>query len=175
MPRANELKLPRSSPKTQERNKNLWNLHRQNREPDFYTLGYSGRSLGNILEVLQDRRVRTLVDIRTNPVSMYRPEVSKGNLRKALEESGIGYEHLPDLGVPRDIRAKSLTSGSLQVIWDWYDEFVARPYVGTNLHHFLNSLEHPVALMCTELDPHECHRHRLCLALEARGLSGLDI
>jgi hypothetical protein len=29
--------------------------------------------------------------------------------------------------------------------------------------------------MCTELDPQECHRHRLCLALEHMGLRGFDL
>jgi hypothetical protein len=40
---------------------------------------------------------------------------------------------------------------------------------------FMNGFEHPVALMCTEIDPHECHRHRLSLALEGMGLNGFDL
>ena len=48
-------------------------------------------------------------------------------------------------------------------------------YVGINLHHFLNSVDHPAALMCVETDPTECHRHRLCIALEGLGLRGFDL
>ena len=33
----------------------------------------------------------------------------------------------------------------------------------------------PLALMCVELDPHECHRHRLCLALERAGYRSFDL
>jgi uncharacterized protein (DUF488 family) len=58
------------------------------------------------------------------------------------------------------------------VIWEWYDKEVLR---SLNLHFFLNGFEHPVALMCTEIDPRECHRHRLSLALEERGMRGFEI
>jgi Protein of unknown function, DUF488 len=84
MPRANELKLPSSSPKRQALNKELWNSTRSAAAADFFTIGYSGRPLEIILAELTDRGIRTLVDIRTNPVSMYRPELSKNNLRNAL-------------------------------------------------------------------------------------------
>jgi len=103
---------------------------------------------------------------------MYRPELSKNNLRRAVESRGMLYMHMPELGVPRDIRAKAIATGSRDVIWDWYDEYVVKEHFGWNLHRFLNMVEHPVALMCTELDPNECHRHRIFVALEALGLSG---
>ena len=106
---------------------------------------------------------------------MYRPELSKANLQRAVEARGLHYAHVPELGVPRDIRAKAISSGSRQVIWDWYDVNVAAPYMGKNLHHFFNSLEHPVAMMCTEVDPTECHRHRLSARLESHGLQGFDL
>lgn len=119
--------------------------------------------------------VRTLLDIRQNAVSMYRPEMSKHNLRVYLEGQGIHYVHAPELGVPRDIRAKAIDAQSRDVIWDWYDEYVVQPFIGQNLHRFLNTLEHPVAMMCAEVDPAECHRHRLFLALEDKRLRGFDL
>lgn len=106
---------------------------------------------------------------------MYRPELSKNNLRALIAAAGMHYLHLPELGVPRDIRAKAISAGTRDVIWEWYDEHVVEPYVGRNLHRFLNSLEHPVAMMCAELDPTECHRHRLFVALEVQGLRGFDL
>jgi uncharacterized protein (DUF488 family) len=128
-----------------------------------------------IIESLKSAGVRSLVDIRQMPVSMYRPELSKSNLKRAIEEHGMKYFHLPELGVPRDIRAKAIETGDRSVIWEWYDEFVAEPLVGKNLHWFLNCMEHPAALMCVEIDPQECHRHRLVLTLEELGLRGYDL
>jgi len=175
MSQANRLKLPSASAKQQAENKAIWNEARCLDTALFFTLGYTGRRLDELLELLITHGVRTLVDIRQYPISMYRPELSKSNLRRAVEERGLLYAHLPELGVPRDIRVKAIEAGSRDVIWEWYDQYVAIPYVGRNLHQFLNSIEHPVALMCVEIAPQECHRHRLSLALEGMGLNGFDL
>ena len=173
MPQANRLNIPSAPVKLQIANKAKWNESRSSVRADFFTLGYSGRKTEEILALLRKHGVRTLVDIRRNPVSMYRPELSKGNLAKLMEENGMHYSHRPEFGVPRDIRAKAIETGTRDVIWSWYDEYVVAAVL--NLHTFMNGFEHPVALMCTEIDPHECHRHRLSLALEGMGLSGFDL
>jgi len=170
-----ELRLPSASVKRQAQNKAIWNSSRSADIADFYTLGYSGRPLEVILDSLRQYRVRTLVDVRTNAVSMYRPEFSKRNLQAILSENGICYDHRPQFGIPRDIRAKAIKAGTREVLWDWYDEYVAEAYIGSNLHRFFNTMEHPSVLMCSELDPTECHRHRLCLYLERLGLRGFDL
>ncbi len=173
MPQANRLNLPSAPLKQQIASKAEWNESRSPEEADFFTLGYSGRKTEEILELLKQHGVRTLLDVRQNPVSMYRPELSKANLARLLAEHGIAYSHAPELGVPRDIRAKAIEAGSRDFIWEWYDENVVSSHL--SLHVFLNTFEHPVALMCTEIDPHECHRHRLSLALEGMGLNSFDL
>jgi uncharacterized protein (DUF488 family) len=173
MPQANRLNLPDHPVKRQIANKAEWNESRSPQNADFFTFGYSGRKTEEILNLLKQHGVRTLVDIRQNPVSMYRPELSKGNLARLVESNGLIYVHIPQFGVPRDIRAKAIETGTRDVIWTWYDEHVVAAVL--TLHSFLNGFEHPVALMCTEIDPHECHRHRLSLALEGMGLNGFDL
>jgi uncharacterized protein (DUF488 family) len=175
MPKVNRLKLPATSAKQQIERKIAWNDGRTVEAADFFTVGYSGRTTEELIDVLRAGGVRTLLDVRQTPVSIFRPEMSKSNLRELVESHGMLYAHMPELGVPRDIRAKAIETGSREAIWQWYDEYVVEPYLGTNLHHFLNSVEHPVAMMCVELDPHECHRHRLFLALEQKGLRGFDL
>jgi uncharacterized protein (DUF488 family) len=175
MPQAYRLNLPTASVKQQFENKGVWNDARSAEDADFFTIGYSGRKTAEIILALKSHGVRTLVDIRQNPVSMYRPELSKNNLARLLEQNGIGYAHLPELGVPRDIRAKAIETGTRDVIWEWYDENVVTSFLGNNLHMFLNIFEHPIALMCTEIAPQECHRHRLSLALEQMGMRGFDL
>ncbi len=174
MPQTNRLTLPTAPAKQQEEGREIWNSTRSEREADFFTLGYTGRKLETIIQELKAHDVQTLVDIRCNPVSMYRPELSKNNLDQILSGHGIIYIHLPELGVPRDIRAKAIETGTREVIWEWYDT-VLESFLGGNLHYFLNGFDYPIALMCTEIDPHECHRHRLTLALEKMGMMGYDI
>ncbi len=173
MPQANRLSLPSAPLRQQIANRFNWNDARSVETADFFTIGYAGRKAEDIMATLRQHGVRTLVDVRQNPVSMYRPELSKRNLAHLIEDNGMYYVHLPQFGVPRDIRAKAIETGSREVIWTWYDANVVAPFL--NLHFFLNGFEHPVALMCTEIDPHECHRHRLSLALEAMGLTSFDL
>ena len=175
MAQANRLTLPSAPVKAQIQGRATWNETRSEAAADFFTLGYSGRKTDVILAELERAGVRTVLDIRQHAVSMYRPDLTKSNFEKLLADKGIAYIHLPDLGVPRDIRAKAIATGSRDVIWSWYDEHVAAPAVGRNLHWFLNSFDLPAALMCTEIDPHECHRHRLSVTLEAQGMKGFDL
>ncbi len=177
MPQAHRLALPTLPVKRQLENKLQWNEERSAERANFFTFGYSGRKTEELISALLKNGVRTLVDIRQNPVSMYRPELSKNNLARLLAKRGMNYEHFPQLGVPRDIRAKAIETGTRDVIWNWYDQNVIGEFfgLGRNLHFFLNCVEHPVALMCTEIDPQECHRHRLSLALERMGMSGFDL
>lgn len=167
------LKLPTKPPRERAENKALWNEARSPEQADFYTIGYEGRSISEILSLLQKVNIRTLIDIRYSPVSMYRPEVSKANLKRSIEAVGMYYIHVPALGVPKDIRAKAMETGTRDIIWKWYDTYIV-DRLSRNLHWFLN-MEHPVALMCVEIDPTECHRHRLFLALEKQGLRGFDL
>jgi uncharacterized protein (DUF488 family) len=169
------LRLPSRSVREQAERKQLWNESRNVNSADFYTIGYSGRSSNDIVELLQSVEARSLIDIRYNPVSMYKPDLSKKNLQRTIAEAGLQYLHMPEWGVPRDVRAKAIETGDRQVIWDWYDVNVVGLLIGRNLHTFFNVAEHPVAFMCVETDPAECHRHRLSVALEARGLCSFDL
>ena len=173
-PSIRPLKLPANSPKMRVENKALWNEARSPEGADFFTVGYEGRTTKDMFDALTAANVQCVVDIRYNPVSMYRPDLSKGNLQRALLESGIAYFHLREWGVPREIRAKAVESGTRETIWKWYDECVVETHFQKNLHRFLN-LGYPVAMLCMECDPTECHRHRISMALENQGLRGFDL
>jgi uncharacterized protein (DUF488 family) len=175
MPQPGQLILPGTPLKQQPDNRALWNDARSSQHADFFTIGYTGRKVDQLIATMLKAGVQSLVDIRYNPVSMYRPELSKNNLKRYVEKHGLSYVHFPHLGVPRDIRAKALITGTKDTIWGWYDTYIVQPFIGKNLHRFWNCMEHPAALMCVEIDPRECHRHRLFMALESQGLCGFDL
>jgi|SRR5437870_10289350 len=170
-----DLRLPTESQAIQRSNKAVWNDGRSVDRADFFTVGYTGQTIAELIASLEGAGVASLVDIRHNAVSMYRPEMSKRNLQRALEERGIRYYHVRDLGVPRDVRGLAVGEASRDVIWRWYDSSVVPTYAGRNLYWFFNALDHPVAFMCTEFDPTACHRHRLSVALEDQGLMGYEL
>ncbi len=76
------LKLPTNPARVRVENKALWNEARTPERADFFTLGYEGRTTASLIEALQKAGVRSLLDIRHAPVSMYRPELSKSNFQK---------------------------------------------------------------------------------------------
>lgn len=166
--------MPTRPARIRAESKALWNEARCIADADFFTVGYAGRSTDDLLASLRSAQVRLLLDIRYSPVSMYRPELSKRNFAELLARQGIEYLHVPQWGVPREIRAQAIEAGSRDPIWRWYDENVVWPFFARNLHWFLN-MEHPLAMMCMEADPKECHRHRLFLELEKQGLHGFDL
>lgn len=103
MPQANRLPLPSAPVKQQVANKQVWNRARSADTADFFTVGYTGRKTDEIIALLKKHHVRTVVDIRQNPISMYRPDLSKNNLAQLLEKAGMYYSHARHLGVPRDL------------------------------------------------------------------------
>ncbi|MGH8523645.1 MAG: DUF488 family protein [Gammaproteobacteria bacterium] len=170
MPRIGELKLPSDSIKVQTAKRAEWNEARSAQDAHFFTIGYSSRSLADFISALKSVEVVTVIDVRQYPVSMYRPEFSKRNLEASLNSAGIAYWHMPELGVPREVRSIAVETGSRNDIWDWYDSNVT-----FSLNTFFNVADHPLALLCVELDPTACHRHRLALSLEESGLRGYDL
>lgn len=169
------LKLPEKTKAEQKQGKISWNSDHCTSDPDFYTIGYSGKEINEFINIVKEAGVATLIDIRFVPVSRFKPEFSKNNLKRSLETNGIIYIHRPEWGVPRDVRAFSIGKKTRDDIWNWYDSYVLPNVIKKNLDEFFNSMEHPIALMCVEYDPTECHRHRLFLGLERIGLTGCDL
>src|ERR1700730_17888091 len=127
------LKLPTSSARVRAESKALWNEARSPERADFFTVGYEGRTTYELLETLRSASVRCVLDIRYTPVSMYRPELSKSNFQKSVEGIGLQYFHLREWGVPREVRAMAIESGTRDTIWQWYDRNVVAPNFGRNL------------------------------------------
>jgi uncharacterized protein (DUF488 family) len=155
--------------------KEAWNGTRSASGADAFTAGLSGRPVADLVDLLYHAGVRTVVDVRRNPVARFRPEVSRSNLAASVEGAGMVYVHAPQLGVPRDVRAKAVAAGRRVSVWIWYDAHVVGPALERGARAFLSDFQSPVVFVCMELDPHGCHRHRLALALEQEGLRTFDL
>ena len=169
------LRLPESPESVQRYNKEIWNIKHLPVEADFYTIGYAGRDIDQFVGLLQAAGVSTLVDIRHTPVSQYKPDFSRENLRNRLENEGIEYIHKAEWGVPQEVRSRSVGQETRDTIWDWYDEYVVPRISEREFAEFRENAKPPLAFMCLEMDPTACHRHRLFPALEQTGLRGYDL
>lgn len=67
------------------------------------TVGYEGRTAGELVVTLAEAGVDVLVDVRLTPLSR-KPGLSKRQLADALAAAGVEYVHLPALGNPKDNR-----------------------------------------------------------------------
>ena len=165
------IELPQDSIDVQFFNKTIWNLERVGKF-DFYTIGYEKKKIEQFLELLKKAKIRTLVDARKNPVSQYKLEFNKEKLMETLRKQDIKYVHYPKLGVPSDMRRKLGETRDYGWFFKQYDENVI-PRLDEEVD--LEILDYPIAIMCVELDPTKCHRHRIALALEERGLRSYDL
>jgi ParB/RepB/Spo0J family partition protein len=151
----------------------LWNAKRLSGGGiDFFTIGYAERYVEQFLEILKSARVRTLVDARADPVSQFKPGFSKKNLHEALARERITYVHMRELGVPSEKRRQLRLAQDYDSFFRWYDAQIADIAVSRLTDP---ALARPVAIMCVELSPTRCHRHRIAIALERQGYSTVDL
>jgi uncharacterized protein (DUF488 family) len=125
----------------------------------IYTIGYQGRSIDQFLHILIKEKINTLVDIRYNPWSM-KYGFKKNTLQNLCNKLRIEYQHIPDLGIPGNLREKLETDKDYKNLFERY-----KIHLENHQKHidFLKeqSKKKRLALMCFEEDPKYCHRHIL--------------
>jgi uncharacterized protein (DUF488 family) len=134
-------------------------------------IGHSTRPIGELLELLRSAAVATLADVRTIPRSRANPQFEQPALARALEQAGIAYVHLPQLGGLRHARRDSPNGGWRNASFRGYADYMQTPEFEEGLCQ-LRALAKagPVAIMCAEAVPWRCHRSLISDALLARGV-----
>ncbi len=139
----------------------------RSRGPTIYTFGYEGLALDAFIGRLEQAGVRTVADVRQLAFSRKRG-FSKGPLSAALQEAGLAYVHLPDLGGPPEIRKRYRADGDWPAYAAAYRAHLAgqkRPLA--ELARIVE--ESPTCLVCFEADFRLCHRSILARALTRSG------
>lgn len=131
------------------------------------TIGYQGATVRTFLDALRDERIELLVDVRAVAMSR-RPGFAKSALAANLEEAGIGYLHLRDLGTPADGRAAA-RAGRHDEMRTIFREQLATPAAQDALATLADIVRsgRRVALLCFEADPTHCHRSLVAAALQS--------
>jgi hypothetical protein len=130
------------------------------------TIGYQGRSLEGYLNLLIQRGVTLLCDVRRNPLSR-KYGFSKNTLAKGCEGVGIQYEHLPELGIASEDRRGLATQADYDALFSEYerDSLPLQKNALTKIRGWVKEGKR-VALTCFERLPQQCHRHCVAEALE---------
>ncbi len=139
----------------------------------LYTVGHSNLDFTEFLKLLKDGAVELLVDVRSRPQSARFPQFSQQVLERSLENESISYLFLgEELGgrpdAPDAYRPDGLVDYRVR-----RNSYAFR----SGLDRMLMELEqHPLALMCAEEDPLECHRFLMvCPELVRVGVHPLHI
>ena len=134
-----------------------------------YTVGHSTRSLQELLSVLDEAGVATLVDVRTLPRSRRNPQFDGAALADSLSGHGISYWHERALGGFRQPQPNSPNRGWQEPAFQGYADHMASPEFREALERLeVMSADQPTCIMCAEAQWWRCHRRLISDALTVR-------
>lgn len=134
----------------------------------LFTIGHSNHSLDKFIRLLEDNGIMTLVDVRTAPHSRYNPQFNKENLESVLPQREIQYAWAGKYlgGRPSDpncYKSRVLPAEDADYLHEVdYPEVMKRKWFIQGIDRLLELAdEQTTAVMCSEENPAECHRHHL--------------
>jgi uncharacterized protein (DUF488 family) len=141
---------------------------RKPRTSPLFTIGYEKATSLAVLDELARSKVGLVVDTRAVAASR-RPGFSKRQLAAALDERGIGYIHLRDLGTPKEGRFAA-RAGKLDDLFRIYERHLATPQAKQQLDELVSLARTAgrLCLLCYERDPAHCHRRRIAEVVSKR-------
>ena len=132
------------------------------------TIGHSNHSLSKFIGLLEENGVMVLVDVRTAPMSRYNPQFNRDNLEVELPQHGIQYAFAGKYlgGRPSDptcYKSRKLPAEGVDYLHEVdYPEVMGREWFIKGIDRLLEMADEQVtAIMCSEEDPAQCHRHHL--------------
>lgn len=139
------------------------------------TLGHSTLPIEIFLNVLRQNDCSTLVDVRTIPRSRHNPQFARENLEASLQQAGIAYLWMQDLGGLRHARKDSCNMAWKNPSFRGYADYMqTAPFAEalTRLMEIRQSCApQECVILCAEAVPWRCHRSLIADALLARGVA----
>jgi uncharacterized protein (DUF488 family) len=133
-----------------------------------WTIGHGTRSADELVSVVREAGVRTLVDVRRFPGSRHHPQFNERALREVLEEGGIAYRHAVQLGGRLAGEPGEDAFDCLRVAA--FRSYAARMGTERWQNALATELAEPApCFMCSETLWWRCHRRLIAELLHARG------
>ena len=123
----------------------------------IFTLGHSDHDIETFTDLLQQHAISLVVDVRSQPYSRWASQFNRELLEDDLETEGFDYRFMGDVLGGRPSNPDFYTGGQPD-----YGQMEDSPVYQAGIDELLEiAANHRVALMCSEGDHRECHRHRL--------------
>lgn len=124
---------------------------------EIYTIGYEGAALADFLETLRIAGINQVIDIRELPQSR-RSGFSKNILAAHLQEVGIDYLHVKQLGDPKHGR-DAAKAGRMDEFRQIFGAHMELPASRAAVDRVASLAQDKISvLLCYERDPKFCHR-----------------
>lgn len=133
----------------------------------LFTIGFAETTAEHFFTRLREAGVRRVIDIRLNNTSQLSGFSKRDDLRFFLREvAGIDYIHMPQLAPTQEILdAYKKHKGS----WDAYEREYKALMVARGIENVISrDTAHLGCLMCSEKQPHHCHRRLVAEYLQER-------
>jgi uncharacterized protein (DUF488 family) len=144
--------------------------------PRIFTIGHSTRKIKEFLELLDSKKLKFLIDVRTVPKSRHNPQYNEKRLEKTLNRHGIQYLHMEGLGGFRHTNKNSVNKGWRNSSFRGYADYMQTPEFKKNLKHLIAlSKRKRLVIMCAEAVPWRCHRSLIADALLVYGYPAEEI
>jgi len=123
-----------------------------------YTIGHSNHALETFLGLLRQHGIRAVIDVRSSPYCRYAVHFNREDIQQALAAEAVPYHFLGHALGGRPA-GEAFYDGQGYVLYDR----VARsePFRSALARLLRMAASGPLALMCGEEDPTECHRRLL--------------
>ncbi|MEO8762158.1 MAG: DUF488 domain-containing protein [Bacteroidia bacterium] len=142
----------------------------------IYTIGHSTHSLAEFLNMLNSFNIKIVADIRSLPGSRRFPQFNKEELKISLEEAGIQYIHLTELGGRRKVKKDSKNNRWNNNSFKGYADYMETSAFENAIVQLEDiALTKPTAYMCSEAVWWRCHRSMVSDYLKAKGWAVLHI
>ena len=136
------------------------------------TVGHSTRTIEQFLELMRSSGVDRVADVRRFVRSRRNPQFNADVLAAALQESDIGYTHLPGLGGRRRPQEDSPNTGWRNLSFRGYADHLTTAEFREDFERLVGLCEREVVcLMCAEVVPWRCHRRIISDKLLLRGFA----
>ena len=122
-----------------------------------FTIGFTKKNAQTFFGFIKDAGVKTLVDVRLNNVSQLAGFAKRDDLKFFLKElCDAEYAHLPDLAPTKNI-LDAYKKGNMP--WQQYEDKYIDLMVQRNVERAVpvGLIDHG-CLLCSEHEPHHCHR-----------------
>lgn len=124
---------------------------------DVFTIGFTKKSAETFFNFIRNENIKSLIDVRLNNVSQLAGFAKRDDLKFFLRElCSVEYIHTPELAPTKDI-LNAYKKGDMP--WEKYEDKFLNLMAQRNIERLINeNLLDGGCLLCSEHEPHLCHR-----------------